>query len=261
MGLDESRIEETPQGWDCQHCSQSNALGAKFCTRCGKPRFTFSSEFGKKSVYSVLALYFLLLIAILIIYLAEPGGSGWMGQFYGSLILAIITLVFVGIDFADFKKYIFPQRIKGKLLLGIIFLTPVFSFLVSNSVTWVNIRLFDQNPVFNDSFFDAPHPLLFAILFNAFFPAFFEELAFRGVVFSRGRGVFSLKQTIVVSSVLFTFLHLSLLSFVWIFPFSLALGWLRARYRTVFYSMIMHLLHNFTAVILEHRGWDLFLVS
>ncbi len=42
-------------------------------------------------------------------------------------------------------------------------------------------------------------------------------------------------------------------------PFALVLGWLRARYRTVFYGMVIHFLHNFTAVLLEYYHYDQFL--
>ena len=232
----------------------------KFCASCGKPRFTFDAEFGKKSVYSVMALYFLLLFGIIFIYLAEPGGSGWKGELYGSLILAGITVAFVFFDLRDFARYIFPSRLNGKVLLLALTLTPLFSFAVTNAANWVNHKWFaGYDTGFMPYYADAPHPLLYAVVFTAVFPALFEELAFRGVIFSRGRGVFSLKQTIVVSSILFTFLHLSVLSFLWLFPFALLLGWLRARYRSVFYGMVIHFLHNFTAVLLEYYHYDHFL--
>lgn len=246
-------------GWQCQHCESTNKANHRFCTGCGKPRFELATEFGKKSVYSVMALYFLLLFAIIYIWFAEPGGNGWRGELIGSLILAGITLVFVFFDLKDFIRYIFPRKIKWKILLAIIVLSPVFSFMVTNAVNWLNQTFFEEYINGFERYYDAPNPLLYAIVFTAIFPGIFEELAFRGVIFSRGRGVFSLKQTILVSSILFTFLHLSFLSFIWIFPFALALGWLRAKYRTTFYGMCVHFLHNFTAVMLEYYGWDNYL--
>jgi len=255
----ENELITTPEStWVCTNCGCENKLEYRFCRRCGKPRFALSAEFGKKSVYSVMALYFLLLFGIIFIWFMEPGGSGWRGEFYASIILAVITLVFVFFDFRDFIGYIFPKKMRWRLLAIIFLLAPIFSFLVSNVVNWVNRTLFDVYDMGLRTQ-DAPNPLLFAILFTAVFPGIFEELAFRGVIFNRGRGIFSLKQTILVSSVLFTFLHLSYLSFIWIFPFALILGWLRAKYRTTFYGMCVHFLHNFTAVMLEYYHWDKFL--
>lgn len=215
-----------------------------------------SEEFGQKSVYTVLGLYFLLLLGIIFIFLFEPGGYGWKGELYGSLILAGITLVFVFSDLKDFKRYLFPDRLNGLILLASVLLTPLFSFLVSNVVSWMNWTFFNENPSMFDWYSDAANPLMYAIIFTAVFPAFFEELAFRGVIFSRGRAVFSLKQSILISAILFTFLHLSPLSFLWIFPFALVLGWLRAKYRTTFYGIIIHFIHNLTAVMLEYYGYD-----
>lgn len=207
-----------------------------------------------------MALYFLLLLAIIFIYWVEPGGSGWMGELWGGVILAGITLVFVFFDLRDFVRYIFPSKIRWGIVALALVGTPLFSFAVTHVVNWVNrVLLHGPDVGLMHRYADAPNPMLYAVIFTAVFPALFEELAFRGVIFSRGRGVFSLKQTIWVSSILFTFLHLSVLSFVWILPFALLLGWLRARYRTVFYGMIIHFLHNFTAVLLEYYHYDQFL--
>lgn len=258
LGL-ENEVGTIKEYWPCAQCEAQNRLESRFCKNCGKPRFTLDSEFGKKSVYPVMSLYFILLIAIIFIYFVEPGGSGWLGEFFAALILAVITMVFVFFDPKDFLRYFFPQRLRWSLLFGIILITPMFSFAVSNVVNWFNKTFFDTVVNGMAHYYDAPNPLLFAVIFTAVCPAFFEELAFRGVVFSRGRGIFSLKQTIWVSSILFMFLHLSIWSFLWILPFALVLGYTRAKFRTTFYGMCIHFLHNFTAVMLEYYGWDNFL--
>lgn len=200
----------------------------------------------------------MLLIAILIISFTNIWDHGWKSELYVSLVLASITVVFVLLDPRDFLRYILPGKIRWKVLALILIVAPTFSFLVTNSVTWLNQALGNEDISMFDTLYDAPNPLLYAIIFTAVFPAIFEELAFRGVVFSRGKGVFSLKQSIWLSSILFTFLHLSYLSFVWILPFAWVLGYLRARYRTVFYGIVIHFLHNFTAVVLEYYHWDKF---
>lgn len=256
----DEQITVSGNRWECAHCQTENRPDYRFCAACGKPRFTFDAEFGKKSVYSVMALYFLLLLAIIFLYWAEPGGSGWEGEMWGGLSLAAITVIFVCLGLRDFVRYIFPSRLRWEILALAVLGAPLFSFAVTNVVNRVNRSWFGGvDTGLMHRYADAPNPLLYAVVFTAVFPALFEELAFRGVVFSRGRGVFSLKQTIWVSSILFTFLHLSVLSFLWLMPFALVLGWLRARYRTVFYGMVIHFLHNFTAVLLEYYHYDQFL--
>lgn len=256
MGLEEASTME----WQCTHCHQQNDTAYRFCKSCGKPRFQFLSEFAGRNVYSVMALYFTLLIAILVIWATDLLEMGWRGELVSSLMIAGITLLFVFTDIQDFYRYIFPQRIRWQLIGLIVVCAPLFSFAVSNAVNWVNDSLFHVQLDGFENYWGSPNPLFFAILFTAVFPAIFEELAFRGVVFSKGKGVFSLKQSIWVSSILFTFLHLSVISFLWIMPFALVLGYLRARYRTVFYGICIHFLHNFTAVVVEYYHWDSFLI-
>lgn len=253
---DEIDVSVTQTTWICGSCGCENNSARRVCVSCGKPRYMLSSEFGKKSVHAFMALYFTLLAAIIFIWFAEPGGNGWKGVFWGNVIMGVITLFFVAIDFSDFRRYVFPSRVRWRIVLYIAFFTPLFSLVVSNLTNWVNLRLFSVDYGTLDKVFDAPSPVLYGMLFCAVLPALFEEFAFRGVIFGRGKGVFSLKQTIWASSILFTLLHISVISFAWVFPFAMMLGYLRARYRTVFYGVCLHFLHNFTAVMADYYGWN-----
>lgn len=254
--MENKPMAASESSWTCTACAAQNSGQARQCASCGRARFGLTAEFGKKSVYSVLAVYLLFLLAIIYIYLAEPGGTGWKGTLTGLGILAAITLFFVLSDWADFRQYIFPSRIRWKLMSGIVLMTPLFSFAVSNGTAWLNRTVSGVRAPGLERYADVAYPFWFAFLVSAVLSPLIEEAAFRGVTFSRARGIFSLRQCIWISAILFTFLHLVYLSFVWILPFALVLGWFRARYRTLFYGLCIHFLHNFTAILLEKFHYD-----
>jgi membrane protease YdiL (CAAX protease family) len=74
---------------------------------------------------------------------------------------------------------------------------------------------------------------------------------FRGVLFNETLKIAGLKSTILITSILFTILHLSLISIFWIFPIGLVFGYLRAKYNTILYGVIGHFVYNASVVIVE----------
>lgn len=89
------------------------------------------------------------------------------------------------------------------------------------------------------------------ILFVCVQPAIVEELAFRGVILGALRGVVGTRDAVVVSSLMFAFLHLGILSFPHLFLIGLMLGFLRVRSGSLYPCMLMHFLHNLLVVLSE----------
>jgi membrane protease YdiL (CAAX protease family) len=93
-----------------------------------------------------------------------------------------------------------------------------------------------------------------AILLIAVAPAIFEEIAFRGVLFSSLDYVLQPRETIIVTGLLFAILHLSIPTLPFLLVMGLALGWLRHRTGSLVPGMILHFTHNLLCVLLE-RGF------
>jgi membrane protease YdiL (CAAX protease family) len=70
-------------------------------------------------------------------------------------------------------------------------------------------------------------------------------------VFNELSKITGIKSTIIISAILFTMLHLSLLSIFWIFPIGLIFGYFRAKYNTLWYGIIGHLIYNSCIVLIE----------
>jgi membrane protease YdiL (CAAX protease family) len=96
------------------------------------------------------------------------------------------------------------------------------------------------------------HALLWAIFFIVILPPIFEELAFRGFLFNQLQKVTSQNVTIVATAFIFALVHFSFISFIWIFPFGLVLGYLRSRYNTLWLGIIIHFIHNLSIVLIDN---------
>ena len=104
-------------------------------------------------------------------------------------------------------------------------------------------------------------PLLI-ILTLAVVPATFEELFFRGFLFSSLLENFSVRQTIIVSSVLFGVFHVVVMSSLAVerfFPstfMGLILGWVCYRTRSVWPGILLHTCHNGLLVTIGYyKDW------
>jgi membrane protease YdiL (CAAX protease family) len=103
----------------------------------------------------------------------------------------------------------------------------------------------------DDPFVAAGFGLGSQVLWIAVMPGFWEELAFRGLMFERLRTVVSPQQAVVVTAMLFAIIHVSPLSMPYLLLMGLVLGWLRLRSGSLLPGMVLHAAHNLVIVLLE----------
>src|SRR5262249_29823785 len=85
-------------------------------------------------------------------------------------------------------------------------------------------------------------------------PGILEEIAFRGVVLERLRGVVAARDALVIQAALFAVLHLSPLVFPSHFAIGIILGWLRQRTKSLYPGMLVHAGYNAILVAMELGG-------
>jgi uncharacterized protein len=125
------------------------------------------------------------------------------------------------------------------------------SLLVTYSVTWVNETLFKQRLLYYTAFAHLKYGEVLMICSMAVVPALVEEFGFRAYLLNMLCKVVDEKQAIIISAFLFSIIHLSFISLYWLIPFSLFLGYLFVKEKTVWYGVAVHFAFNLTACILE----------
>jgi len=142
--------------------------------------------------------------------------------------------------------------LKPLVLLIVFGSTACMALCVHMFATYLNNSLFDRTQqIYYDFYKDSPYPLLLCILSIGVVPAIFEEIAFRGILFSELLFVTNKNAVILITSILFTLLHFSVISIIWLFPFALAMGYLRAKYNTILYGVLAHFTYNTSIVVIE----------
>ena len=93
-------------------------------------------------------------------------------------------------------------------------------------------------------------PFALAVLLICVTPAIFEEMAFRGGLFSCFRGFKSPWPAILISAVVFGAFHGSFWRFVPTAMLGIAMGYLLAETDNMFYNMLFHLINNALPMLL-----------
>lgn len=241
----------------CKHCNFFFETEVKFCSQCGQPVFKAIDLKKTKSLNIIISFYVVMLIFIAIVYYVD---SAFPFNFQADLGIeisfALIVLAFAFLDIKPILKLYTFKTINLKLI-GYAIITPIItSLLVYFSIEFIEY-LFSSGETANyfESYLYLEYPLFWSIIFIAIAPPIIEELAFRGVLFNRLKEVANSRLTIIATAFLFALIHFSILSFVWIFPFGLLLGYLRDRYKTLWLGMIIHFLHNFIVLMLDYYNF------
>ncbi len=235
----------------CENCQTISHSQSTYCGKCGKSLVKEVSLDYNKSIQNILIFFFILLG-----YIATINFIDFENDYINTLLIdvlfAAIIFVFYFIDFKTINKLLSLKGLKKFLLIKILVGAPLFAIIVSYLAGFLNQSIFDKSQLrYYEQFIDSPAPITLSIISIALIPAIFEEIAFRGILFNHLTKVSRLKSTILISSILFTILHLSLLSALWIFPIGLLFGYFRAKYRSLWYGILGHFMYNGSIVIIE----------
>lgn len=243
----------------CRYCSTNNILKNKFCNACGKPlkeKYFYNANRNEGRIRQII-FFFVAMVALLGLYgyteLFNPTleASLWIELIVGSLIL-----IFAAFNFKETVRLYSFRNVKLSKLMLLSIVMVAFAFLVNYVAGYINIELIggeDSDMLW--IYKETDYPLLLGILFIGFHPAIFEEMAFRGFLFNNMLYFSKPKSVIITTGLLFAFIHFSFISLLWLLPIGLFFGYLRYRYRNLWYSTVCHLVYNSTLVIIEYVNW------
>lgn len=222
----------------CPKCQHENHPGARFCSKCGLELVPVVPVLPEESNgVSRTILFFLALLSYVTALYFIDAIESYLQLLLIDVLFALIVIVFFVIDFRKSVLLFRIPKFSPALLISIIAGAPIFALIIFYFTGYLNESLFDRTQVaYYEQYADSPSPLFFTILSVGFFPAVFEEIACRGIMFNQLEKIAGASSTIIITAIIFTMLHLSLISILWIFPIGLLFGYLRARYNTIVMS-------------------------
>ncbi|RZN83699.1 MAG: CPBP family intramembrane metalloprotease [Winogradskyella sp.] len=242
----------------CPKCDYALSNEVKYCTQCGVILKKPQVETRAKSLNLVIVFYVTFLLFSLISYLIYESSEPSLAL--ELTIESVFALLVIGFSLSNYKSILklYKLPIFDNKIVTFTLLFPVLSaFFVSISIGYLNEWLFE---VYYDNYYSEyvylSNPILWSFILIAILPPIFEELAFRGFLFNELSNVASQRVTIIATAFLFALVHFSLISFIWIFPFGLLLGYLRSKYNTMWYGIVIHFIHNFIVLMIDYYNYN-----
>ncbi len=182
------------------------------------------------------------------------------------LTLAMLALAFINLSKKTLKKLFYVPKNFGKLLLYaiaawllifpfIVVLSYFFDFLLSHFFKIAQLP--EQIAVkYLKQTFHSPYKLTLAFIYILFFAPLIEEYLFRGVLLNFLQKYISVFQSIIFSSLIFAFFHFApnqkaanLTIISCLFLFSLSLGFLYQKYKTLLLPIMLHTIFNLFTIL------------
>jgi membrane protease YdiL (CAAX protease family) len=261
-----------PTGESCASCGTPYRGGARFCARCGTRIPTLDAEVEAElpppvrpdvslavleerstNLRVVGWFYALLMLTSLGFGLfqhfePERDIEPWITLVFGAVVLA-----FSASHFAEILALLGPSTLNGNALRKL-----AIAALVQFAALGLVFYLLEKTGIpferITDEMQRHNYTLWELLLIWSLAPAFFEEIAFRGIIFGRLRAALGEREGWLVQAAFFSILHLNPVIFPTHFAIGLILGWLRMRSGSLLPGMILHAAWN-AAVILNELDW------
>jgi len=237
----------------CSKCGKQNSPKVSFCIDCGNQLKGGKIDFDDSNKKYFTQSIVLFGIIVLIISASIRGISQPLivSEIIFQSLFALVTIIFVLFDYKNFFK-LFKLQLNLKPIIQIIVGAPVIAVLVVVLAHFINTLTDIPNSNYFDIFSsNTTNGYLYGLIFVSLLPGLVEEMLFRGILFNHLLRFSRPKITILISSILFSFIHFSVISLPWLFSIGMILGYFRFRYRTIWYGIFFHMLYNASVFLIE----------
>ena len=169
-----------------------------------------------------------------------------------ALLITAITFIVFGIVFLilikPYKKNEINTDINIKTIILIILSGISISIFYNTLVYFINSVIH-----ITDDYIISDIPLFTLILTTGIMGPILEELLFRGIVYNRLKIYLSHKKSVIITSILFSIMHLpNIINVIYTFFLSFILIYLYDKYKTLKISILFHIIINITVLFLVY---------
>jgi len=245
----------------CDACNSQVKGHHRFCHNCGEylgvesTRINLFTNSNLQAAFGFFIVYLFVCLAVQF--------TGWFDDynrlFWIEILLASFTLFHVFRNLKTIKPLLRFRNFNLVRLTGCISLAVTASVVVNIIITKLNFSFFGTDTSYYMRYSVYSMPAAVMIYSIALYPAIFEELAFRGVLYNYLNTFLDERLVVIVTGFTFAIMHLSFISLFWLVPFGIFVGTMRKRFGTIWYGVIFHFVFNLIAVLFDlYRHGHLF---
>ncbi|MGZ3789867.1 MAG: CPBP family intramembrane glutamic endopeptidase [Bacteriovorax sp.] len=152
--------------------------------------------------------------------------------------------IYFGYIYKDYLKDLFKlHKFSFKIFLEILALAAIVLFFIKIYFYSFKVLHFETAKT-TSAILLYKWPIWSAFVLTSVCPGILEEIIFRGIIYSKFKDIFDVKEALIIQAACFSVLHLSPLIFISHFTMGLFLGWVRECTKTLYFSMLFHMAWN-----------------
>ncbi|MEO8710955.1 MAG: type II CAAX endopeptidase family protein [Parafilimonas sp.] len=245
--------ESSADVYYCDACDNKVKGHHRFCHNCGAYLGSDSTRinlFNNAELQSAFGFFMVYLFVCLSVQF-----TNWFDNynrlFWVEVFLAAFTLLYVFKKFKAIKPLLKFSNFNIVRVAGCVSLAAIGSVVINIIITKLNFSFFGTDTSYYGRYSIYAMPALVMVYSIALYPAIFEELAFRGVLYNYLNTFLDERLVVIVTGFIFGIMHLSFISLFWLVPFGILVGAMRKRFGTIWYGVIFHFTFNLVAVLFD----------
>jgi len=235
----------------CPTCRNEVKSFHRFCYNCGSYLGPSQLHLHQDRDLQSAFLFFFIYLLVCFIVRFTSLFNNYNNLFWVEILLAVITLVYAVINFRNIKQVLLFRNFNWERLAGCILIAAIASIIINVVISKLNISFFGTDESFYERYSIYSMPALVMIYSIAVYPALFEELAFRGIIYNYLDNFMDEQLVVIITAFMFGIVHLNFISLFWLVPFGILMGIMRKRFGTIWYGVIFHFTFNFVAVLFD----------
>jgi len=242
----------------CSDCESAISKQAKYCPHCGNyQNYQYEQDLKEQretqwnTLKEIIIFYSVYLITMVPLLWFRDRKSAATAMLVVSFVDVVVILIYwIKTKVSLLSQFRFDKIVRKYLLIGLACLLPVLA--LNFFYHHIIIKLFSIEDIqISDAFTEAGFGPMVVIFATSLMPAFWEEIAFRGLIQSRLVAIFTPKRAILVTAALFAIIHVTALSWPYLFFLGLVLGILRYYSKSLWPTIAFHFFHNLIITLIE----------
>lgn len=249
---------------DCRSCGRLLQENSKFCAHCGISVFDTTAVFnpirptiptvGEDSQWisfkQILTLYAYFMLASLIYGLVTKKISHPMIEVIYWLTVTVLTFYYVILNWMSLRE-IFKFKIQNFQRYVTILCAAVVTVLFLKFYFQLFDLLKSETVNYSSSILKNGWPIWSVFFLISVCPGIVEELAFRGVIYTKLKETFAIREAMIIQAACFSILHLLPTIFISHFVMGFFLGWVREKTGSLYLSIFFHIGWNASVVYFQ----------
>jgi len=193
-----------------------------------------------------IVVQFLIIFGFTFVYMANGNDPNLFGNFLNDnkiILVLLLGLIFIPLYLYKYKKFDIKEKSFD--------ITKLIIFVVFLSVGYNILAYYLDKYVLLSGLYSNTSNILVGIISTVLLGPIIEELLFRGVIYNNLKLKYSIKKSMIITTILFSLSHFTLIQIIYTLIFGMFLNKVYEKYQNIKYVIILHMVSNLVTTLIS----------